>query len=68
MRSRRRWHECKLNFYHLTRDPAPEVLPAIASRVIDGGGRLLVVGGKRRFAQRDFPQVVGERKRQLSRS
>ena len=33
----------QVDFYHLTRDLAPAVLPAIASRVIDGGGRLLVV-------------------------
>ena len=32
------------DFYQLTRDPAEKVLPPIAQRVLDGGGRLLVVG------------------------
>jgi DNA polymerase III subunit chi len=35
----------QVDFYQLTRDPAEKVLPAIAQRVLDGGGRLLVVGG-----------------------
>jgi DNA polymerase III subunit chi len=35
----------QVDFYQLTRDPAEKVLPPIAQRVLDGGGRLLVVGG-----------------------
>ena len=35
----------QVDFYQLTRDPAEKVLPQIAQRVLDGGGRLLVVGG-----------------------
>lgn len=34
----------QVDFYQLTRDPAEKVLPPIAQRVLDGGGRLLVVG------------------------
>jgi DNA polymerase III subunit chi len=34
----------QVDFYQLTRDPAEKVLPAIAQRVLDNGGRLLVVG------------------------
>ena len=34
----------QVDFYQLTRDPAEKVLPAIAQRVLDGDGRLLVVG------------------------
>lgn len=34
-----------VDFYQLTRDPAEKVLPAIAQRVLDDGGRLLVVSG-----------------------
>ncbi len=33
----------QVDFYQLTRDPAEKVLPAIAQRVLDGGGQLLVV-------------------------
>ena len=33
----------QVDFYQLTRDPAEKVLPPIAQRVLDGGGRLLVV-------------------------
>lgn len=33
----------QVDFYQLTRDPAEKVLPSIAQRVLDGGGRLLVV-------------------------
>ena len=33
----------QVDFYQLTRDPAEKVLPAIAQRALDGGGRLLVV-------------------------
>lgn len=35
----------QIDFYQLTRDPADKVLPPIAQRVLDGGGRLLVVSG-----------------------
>ncbi len=31
------------DFYQLTRDPAENVLPAIAQKIIDSGGRLLIV-------------------------
>ena len=34
----------QVDFYQLTRDPAEKVLPPIAQRVLDGSGRLLVVG------------------------
>lgn len=34
----------QFDFYQLTRDPAEKVLPPIAQRVLDAGGRLLVVG------------------------
>jgi DNA polymerase III subunit chi len=34
----------QVDFYQLTRDPAEKVLSPIAQRVLDGGGRLLVVG------------------------
>ena len=34
----------QVDFYQLTRDPAEKVLPPIAQQVLDGGGRLLVVG------------------------
>jgi DNA polymerase III subunit chi len=33
----------QVDFYQLTRDPAEKILPAIAQRVLDGGGRLLIV-------------------------
>ena len=33
----------QVDFYQLTRDPAEKVLPAIAQRILDGGGRLLVI-------------------------
>ncbi|MGH8337455.1 MAG: DNA polymerase III subunit chi, partial [Gammaproteobacteria bacterium] len=33
----------QVDFYQLTRDPAEKVLPAIAQRTMDDGGRLLVV-------------------------
>lgn len=35
----------QVDFYQLTRDPAEKLLPAIAQRVLDDGGRLLVVSG-----------------------
>ena len=37
----------QVDFYQLTRDPAEAVLPAIARRVLDEGGRLLVVSADR---------------------
>ena len=39
----------QVDFYQLTRDPAEKVLPPIAQRVLDGGGRLLVVGDATRL-------------------
>lgn len=33
----------QVDFYQLTRDPAEKVLPTLAQRVLDSGGRLLVV-------------------------
>ena len=33
----------QVDFYQLTRDPAEKVLPPLAQRVSDGGGRLLIV-------------------------
>jgi DNA polymerase III subunit chi len=33
----------QVDFYQLTRDPAEQVIPAIAQKILDGGGRLLVV-------------------------
>jgi DNA polymerase III subunit chi len=35
----------QVDFYQLTRDPAEKVLPAIAQRILDDGGLLLVVSG-----------------------
>lgn len=37
----------QVDFYQLTRDPAEEVIPALARRVLEGGGRLLVVSAER---------------------
>jgi DNA polymerase-3 subunit chi len=34
----------QVDFYQLTRDPIDKILPPIAQRVLDNGGRLLVVG------------------------
>jgi DNA polymerase-3 subunit chi len=36
----------QVDFYQLTRDPAEKLLPAIAQRVLDDGGRLLIVSGE----------------------
>lgn len=36
-----------VDFYHLTRDPVERVIPSIAARVLDGGGRLIVVAQER---------------------
>jgi DNA polymerase-3 subunit chi len=33
----------QVDFYQLTRDPAEKVLPAIAQRILDNGGRLLII-------------------------
>jgi DNA polymerase-3 subunit chi len=33
----------KVDFYQLTRDPAEKVLPAIAQRILDNKGRLLII-------------------------
>jgi DNA polymerase-3 subunit chi len=33
----------RVDFYQLTRDPVERVLPAIATRILDGGGRLVIV-------------------------
>ncbi len=35
----------QVDFYQLTRDPAEQVIPPIAHRIIDAAGRLLVVSG-----------------------
>ena len=33
----------QVDFYQLTRDPAEKVLPAIAQRILDNKGRLLII-------------------------
>lgn len=33
----------QVDFYQLTRDPAEKVVPALAQRILDDGGRLVVV-------------------------
>lgn len=33
----------QVDFYQLTRDPAEQVIPAIAQKILDDGGRLLIV-------------------------
>lgn len=35
----------QVDFYQLTRDPAEQVIPAIAQKILDDGGRLLIVSG-----------------------
>lgn len=35
----------QVDFYHLTVQPLDRVLPRIAERVVEGGGRLLIVAG-----------------------
>ena len=35
----------RVDFYRLTRDPVERVLPAIASRILENGDRLLIVAG-----------------------
>ncbi len=42
----------QVDFYQLTRDPAEKVIPIIAQRVLDDGGRLLIVSEV--SAQRDL--------------
>jgi DNA polymerase-3 subunit chi len=42
----------QVDFYELTRDPVERVLVRIASRVLDGGGRLLVVAADEALARR----------------
>ena len=41
----------QVDFYHLTAQPLDRVLPRIAERVVEGGGRLLIVAESE--AQRD---------------
>lgn len=41
----------QVDFYHLGRDPLPSVLASIATRVLAGGGRLLVVTGEEAQAE-----------------
>jgi DNA polymerase-3 subunit chi len=42
----------QVDFYHLDRSPLERVLPRIAERVVEGGGRLLVVSGDEALAER----------------
>ena len=42
----------QVDFYHLDRSPLERVLPRIAERVVEGGGRLLVVSGDAGLAER----------------
>ena len=42
----------QVDFYHLDRSPLERVLPRIAVRVVEGGGRLLVVCGDEGLAER----------------
>jgi DNA polymerase-3 subunit chi len=42
----------QVDFYHLTAAPLERVLPRIAERVIEGGGRLLLVSGDAGLAER----------------
>ena len=35
----------QVDFYQLTRDPAEQVIPAIAQKIVGDGGRLLVIVG-----------------------
>ncbi len=42
----------QVDFYHLTRAPVDQVLPRIAERVTEGGGRLLVVTADADLAER----------------
>ena len=38
----------QVDFYHLSRAPLERVLPQITQKVIEGGGRLLIVAGEAR--------------------
>lgn len=38
----------QVDFYHLTQVPLDRALPSIARRVVEGGGRLLIVSGDER--------------------
>ena len=46
----------QVDFYQLSRDPAESVIPAIARKILDDGGRLLVVSGE------------GEQRKRISRA
>lgn len=41
----------RVDFYHLTRDPAPVVVARLAERVLAGGARLLVVADGRELQE-----------------
>lgn len=41
----------RVDFYQLTRSPVEQVLPAIATHILDGGGRLLVVAASAMLRQ-----------------
>lgn len=36
----------QVDFYHLTRDPAEQLLPVLAQKTLDGGQRMLIVTGQ----------------------
>ena len=42
----------QVDFYQLSRDPVETVIPSIARRILDDGGRLLVVSEKRPLLDR----------------
>ena len=42
----------QVDFYHLDRSPLERVLPRIAERILQGGGRLLIVCGDGGLAER----------------
>ncbi len=42
----------QVDFYHLTQAPVERVLPRIAERVLETGGRLLIVSSDEALAQR----------------
>ena len=44
--------EVRVDFYHLTRDPAEAVLPALAENTLKAGKRLLIVSGDPEQRQR----------------
>ena len=43
----------QVDFYHLARSPIERVLPAICEKVLQGGGRLLVVADESQLARLD---------------